>query len=106
MAGRLTWRRLRVLIRHLPLDSATVQEVQGDAVAWDTTAHLLASLLDVERLALWQRSGGSGRRPERILRPGETKGHRVGHVTRPEHEVRAFLARFRPREVTPHGSGD
>lgn len=96
--GRLSWRRLAVLLRHLPIDSATVREVHGDGVAWDATQHLLATLIDVERMALWQRSGGRGKRPERMQRPGETRGHRFGRTTRSEREVRDFLARFRPMQ--------
>lgn len=94
-----------MLIAHLPIDSATVRKVHGDAVAWDATQHLLATLIDVERQALWQRGGGRGKRPEPVLRPGQVRGHRIGHTTRSEREVREYLARFRPRrEGVTHAS--
>ena len=44
---RLTWRRLTVLLNHLPRESAYVQAVVGDTARWGDTEHLLAGLIDV-----------------------------------------------------------
>lgn len=42
------WRRLGVLVRHLPRHSATSQAINGPAVAeWGQTEELLASVVDV-----------------------------------------------------------
>lgn len=43
--------------------------VVGESAAWTLTDYLLALLVDVERLALWQR-GGKGPRPKPLPRPG------------------------------------
>lgn len=96
-AGRMTWRRFRVLLGQLPADSATVRAASGDAAAWTLSEHLLAGILDAELAALWQRGGGKGRRPRPIERPGtKARTHRVGRTQRSGAEVRAYLDRFKP----------
>lgn len=95
--GRLTWRRLRVLLRHLPLDAALHRVIQGDVAAWSANEHLLAGVLDTLRWANWQRAGGKGRQPRPIPRPGSDASQRMGRSSRSTSEVRAYLARFRPR---------
>jgi hypothetical protein len=70
-AGRLSWRRFGVLVRHLPLDSATALAVNGDAAAWGITEHLLAAAVDALNAANWQRAGDKKLpRPKPIPRPG------------------------------------
>lgn len=64
----LTWRRLGVLIRGLPLGSRTLTAVNPSA-EWTIDTHLLAGILDTVQGANWQRSG-KGRRPEPWPRPG------------------------------------
>lgn len=104
-AGRLTWRRLGVLVRQLPLESATVRSVRG-AEPWGATEHLLATVAETLAWANWQRGGGKGPRPKHIRRPGapDAATH-IGRTTRPAREVRAYLARFRPREVSDADHG-
>jgi hypothetical protein len=94
--GRMSWRRLKVLLRQLPPDSATGRAQLGPAVDWSTSDYLLAAVVDAERAALWQRSGGRGRRPKPVPRPGVGGGTRLGRTTRPAAQVRTYLARFRP----------
>lgn len=50
---RLTSRRLAVLVRHLPRDSAVIREVDGEAAEWSVTDHLLAAAVDHLAAANW-----------------------------------------------------
>ncbi|MPY65037.1 hypothetical protein [Streptomyces spongiae] len=51
--GRLSSRRLAVLVRHLPRDSATLLEIHGEATHWSVTDHLLACVVDQLAEANW-----------------------------------------------------
>ncbi|MFE1308560.1 hypothetical protein [Streptomyces sp. NPDC058755] len=51
--GRLTSRRVAVLVRHLPRDSALLRELHGEAAEWTTTDHLLAAAVDQLAEANW-----------------------------------------------------
>ncbi|MGW2521785.1 hypothetical protein ACWC09_33170 [Streptomyces sp. NPDC001617] len=51
--GRLSARRLAVLVRHLPSDSATLRELHGEAADWSVTDHLLAAAVDQLAEANW-----------------------------------------------------
>ncbi|OEJ97987.1 hypothetical protein [Streptomyces thermolilacinus] len=51
--GRLSSRRLAVLVRHLPRDSALAREVHGDAAEWGVTDYLLATAVDQLAEANW-----------------------------------------------------
>lgn len=51
--GRLSSRRLAVLVRHLPRDSVTLRELHGEAADWSVTDHLLASVVDQLAEANW-----------------------------------------------------
>ncbi|WP_328674603.1 hypothetical protein [Streptomyces sp. NBC_00328] len=51
--GRLTSRRLSILVRHLPRDSALLREVQGEAAEWSLTDYLLANVVDQLAEANW-----------------------------------------------------
>lgn len=44
--GRLSSRRLAVLVRHLPRDSALHRELHGEAAEWSVTDYLLAHAVD------------------------------------------------------------
>lgn len=46
-------RRLGVLIRHLPPDSATMRTLHGEAADWRLTDHLLAATVDHLAIANW-----------------------------------------------------
>ncbi|MEU9332003.1 hypothetical protein AB0D49_02435 [Streptomyces sp. NPDC048290] len=51
--GRLSSRRLAVLVRHLPRDSATLRKLHGEVMDWSVTDHLLASAVDQLAEANW-----------------------------------------------------
>ncbi|MEU9405952.1 hypothetical protein AB0E08_09620 [Streptomyces sp. NPDC048281] len=51
--GRLSARRLAVLVSHLPRDSATQRELHGEAADWSVTDHLLAAVVDQLAEANW-----------------------------------------------------
>jgi hypothetical protein len=44
--GRLSSRRLAVLVRHMPRDSALARAVHGEAADWDVSDYLLAAAVD------------------------------------------------------------
>ena len=70
--GELTWRRLGVLVRHLPRVSSTVRAQRGADAEWGALEHLTAAAVDALRVANWQRSGRRGApRPKPIQRPGQ-----------------------------------
>ncbi|MEU0298815.1 hypothetical protein ABZ252_04980 [Streptomyces sp. NPDC006175] len=51
--GRLTSRRLAVLVKHMPRDSAVAQELHGDGAEWTVTDYLLAAAVDHLAAANW-----------------------------------------------------
>ncbi|GAA5057217.1 hypothetical protein [Streptomyces similanensis] len=51
--GRLTSRRLAVLVRHLPQDSVTLRELHGEAADWSVGDYLLATAVDRLAEANW-----------------------------------------------------
>jgi hypothetical protein len=73
----LSPRRLRVLIRHLPRESALVRALHGDAAEWGLTEHLLAGAVDELAVGNWLFvTANSGERadppprPRPVPRPG------------------------------------
>lgn len=102
----LSIRRLRVLVRHLPHDSATRRELEADDAGWSLNEHLLALVVDAVRAGNWQRGGGKGAKPKPIPRPGHRpRSHTHGHVERGPAEVAAYLDRFKPqRELADDSS--
>ncbi len=102
---RLSYRRLTVLIQHLPRESATLQQMfGGEYVAWGSTEHLLALAVDVLQGANWQRSGGKGQRPKPLPRPKskvEVEEHNRRHT---EHQQR--LQTLRERKRVSNGEGE
>ena len=99
----MSWRRLGVLIRHLPRGSALHREMDPEGVDWDVNAYLLANVIDIETTALWQRGGGKGPRPKPMRRP-PPPGH--GGLSWDE-KVALYeahkLERQRELEVMAHG---
>ena len=95
-------RRLAVLARNLPRDSATVRSVLGPAGEWNTTEHLLASVVDFLAVANWQRAGGKRTtRPTPLPRPGERNGeNETTHGDSPE--LGGQVIERMPRTVAGH----
>ncbi|MEW2621232.1 hypothetical protein [Streptomyces sp. NPDC048106] len=64
---RLSARRLSVLVKHLPRDSALNRELHGEAADWSVTDHLLAAAVDHLAAANWMFAcvnSGEGDEPE------------------------------------------
>lgn len=75
--GRLSPRRLRVLIQHLPRQAALVREMHGGDVEWGLSEHLLAAAVDHLAAANWLFASANTpegteppERPEPVPRPG------------------------------------
>lgn len=51
--GSLSARRLSVLVKHLPRDSAVNRDLHGEAAEWDANTHLLAAITDHLAVANW-----------------------------------------------------
>lgn len=98
--GLLTWRRLGVLVRHLPTDGALARALHGEAVRWSTADHLMATTVDLLASANWQRGGGKGKRPRRLPRPGSSACKKHGRTAKSPQETASYLASFSPLEVT------
>lgn len=80
LGGRLTWRRLRVILTHLPQSSAFKRQVNPDSV-WDLTPELLASLIDtvnVSNYYLGHLAGGKPKKPKPIQRPSTAVPAKAG----------------------------
>lgn len=68
-------------MQNRPLASALSRAIEGEDALWGLSEHLLAVVIDLQRLMLWQNSGGKGRRPKPIPRPG-TKPKQVDMTAR------------------------
>ena len=67
--GKLSLRKVKVITDHLGPTSALQRAITDSS--WTDIEELLATLIDVEKLALWQRAGDkNARRPEPYPRPG------------------------------------
>ncbi|MEU0600150.1 hypothetical protein ABZ484_18185 [Streptomyces sp. NPDC006393] len=80
--GRLSSRRLAILIKHLPRDSATIRETDGEAADWGVGDYLLAAVVDHLAAANWMFSvvNGDGEsdppeQPVPVPRPGDSTRH-------------------------------
>ncbi|WP_149183952.1 hypothetical protein [Streptomyces sp. TRM49041] len=51
--GRLSSRRLAVLVKHMPRDSALTRALESDAAEWTVTDYLLAAAVDHLAAANW-----------------------------------------------------
>ncbi|WP_171167508.1 hypothetical protein [Streptomyces sp. I05A-00742] len=51
--GTLSSRRLTVLVKHLPRDSAVNRDLHGEATDWGPAEHLLAAAVDHLAVANW-----------------------------------------------------
>ncbi|EGE42449.1 hypothetical protein ACIQUZ_03600 [Streptomyces griseus] len=77
--GRLTSRRLAVLVKHMPRDSAVAQELHGEASEWSVSDYLLAAAVDHLAAANWMFASVNTDEdaeppapPVPVPRPGET----------------------------------
>ncbi|WP_320784706.1 hypothetical protein [Streptomyces sp. CRN 30] len=74
---RLTSRRLALLIKHLPRDSALNRDLHGEAADWSVTDHLLAAAVDHLAAANWMfasvnsEEGDQPEPPVPVPRPGD-----------------------------------
>ncbi|GAA2395839.1 hypothetical protein GCM10010420_21730 [Streptomyces glaucosporus] len=89
--GRLSSRRLAVLLRHLPRDSALARELHGEAADWSVTDHLLATVVDQLAESNWMfatvnRDEDSDPldHPEPVPRPGGPPGAGPGEAAQPD----------------------
>ncbi|MFI0912097.1 hypothetical protein [Streptomyces abikoensis] len=80
--GTLSSRRLAVLVKHMPRDSAVNRDLHGEAVEWDASTHLLAALVDHAAVSNWMtatiNSGEDAEPldyPEPVARPGSPDSH-------------------------------
>ncbi|MEU7164959.1 hypothetical protein AB0A70_09975 [Streptomyces morookaense] len=74
--GALSSRRLMVLVKHMPRDSAVNRDLHGEAVEWDASTHLLAAVVDHLAVANWMTATINGGEdgepleyPEAVPRP-------------------------------------
>jgi hypothetical protein len=96
--GRLSTRRLRVLIQHLPKDAALVRELHGEDVEWGLTEHLLAAAVDHLAAGNWlfasahtAENADPPERPEPLPRPGMADPQSSTPSATPD-EIAAFFA--------------
>lgn len=75
--GKLSWRRLHVLVSQLPYDSQTSLSVNGGEILWKHNEELLAAIVDILAVANWQRGGGKGQRPKPVKRPHDEKKAKI-----------------------------
>ncbi|MGW2862789.1 hypothetical protein [Streptomyces sp. SDr-06] len=82
--GAVSSRRLAVLVKHLPRDSAVNRDLHGEAVEWDASTHLLAATVDHLAVANWMtatiNSGEDAEPleyPEAVPRPGPPESSAV-----------------------------
>ncbi|MFI6056082.1 hypothetical protein ACIBCO_39195 [Streptomyces violascens] len=83
--GAVSSRRLAVLVKHLPRDSAVNRDLHGEAVEWDSTAHLLAATVDHLAVANWMTATLNAGEdadpldyPEPVPRPGHPQATVAG----------------------------
>ena len=68
---RINWRDVQVVILEADQGAAIARCELGESAFWTVDTHLLAGVLDALNGANFQRSGGRGKRPSPIPRPGE-----------------------------------
>lgn len=97
----LSWRRLGVLLRQLPTDSAFARSVAGLDAEWTLSRQLLAHVCDLLAMANWQRGGDkTAKRPSPIERPGvveKSQAKRMSQGGRPLAEMREMARKWAGR---------
>ena len=108
--GRLSLRKIGVLLRALPGDSATAIAVHGEAALWTVTNYQLADVVDAAALTCWAVVAANSKRTPRVpprsyrpKRPGSGTPDTADDTPRMStaDEVRAF---FGPTSITYTGS--
>ena len=122
---KLTWRKLGVLVDHLPPESATITGVRasmtdeeldersegGDPAKgrWSSTEMLLAGLIDEVRrfehiyVSAHVKQGQAGKPPEPLPRPGVSRGPRRRRSRLTDEQRRKLDPRLR---VVPDGDAE
>lgn len=96
--GRLSLRRVAVLVDTLPPSSATAVAVHGERALWGPTEHLLATIVDVLQWANYQRSDPKkSTQPEPIARPGAAVASNRTHLSPVQLRDRLVALRDRRR---------
>lgn len=111
MAGRVTLRRLKGLIAHLPSDgtamwrharrnpSPATRPADPPADWWTPERDLLASVVDSVAILTWAMRGREGSQPPKpIKRPGVEQGRVMGNTSLPPEQAMAVLARIGPQK--------
>ncbi|MEU8895490.1 DUF5361 domain-containing protein [Nocardia sp. NPDC048505] len=90
----LSWRDLRAIVMHAPIDSALSRALYPDDHRWQLNEHLLASVADSLRWLVWSKTTAArqGRdMPEPIVRPGvKSAVERIGTSAAID-EINSFL---------------
>jgi hypothetical protein len=95
--GRLSARRLRVLVQHLPREAALVRGVYGEAADWGLAEHLLGVAADEFAIGNWlfasahtEESADRPERPRPIPRPGIEAAEATTAAATPEQMASFF----------------
>ena len=98
----MSWRALLAMVQHAPRESALYRAMFGVDAMWGSLEHLVATLVDVQQLALWMKTkdAESGKnRPKPIPRPGVDEagdGEQLGSGAIPMDEWDAWWAAEAP----------
>ncbi|MEV8307134.1 hypothetical protein AB0P36_07130 [Streptomyces flavidovirens] len=100
--GRLSSRRLSVLVKHLPRDSAVVRDLHGESAEWSVTDYLLATAVDQLAESNWMfatvnqaEDAEPVEYPTPVRRPGPgTTEIPTAPENQPQHPSPAELAQF------------
>ncbi len=95
--GKLSARRLRVLISHLPRQAALVRELHQEDSEWGLTEHLLAAVVDHLAVGNWLFASANSAegadppaRPVPVPRPGISPAEPQGPAANPD-QIAAFF---------------
>jgi hypothetical protein len=95
-----TWRDFKVIVANLPTDSAVVRAELGQDHGWGRTEHLLAGVVDLLNILVWQPTSDGQKnrnRPSPIPRPGVQR--RVGHRTTSMDDMAEWLRTRREQQT-------
>jgi hypothetical protein len=70
----LSWREIKVLVRHAEPGSAIFRATFGEQATWGAAEHLLAGLVDLTNMLVWMKSADGQKnrnRPKPIQRPAD-----------------------------------